>query len=61
MRDRAVVELRRRLVHYAFLPNYRGYWKEAGYTEEMSGVEKAIADNRPGDVPTSRRCHLSRC
>jgi len=41
----------RRLVHYAFLPNYRAYWKEAGYVDEMSDVEKAIAGNRLGDVP----------
>ena len=28
---------RRTLTHYAFLPNYRNYWKEAGYVEEMDG------------------------
>jgi alkanesulfonate monooxygenase SsuD/methylene tetrahydromethanopterin reductase-like flavin-dependent oxidoreductase (luciferase family) len=43
--------LRRRLLHYALLPNYRAYWKEAGYVGEMSAVEKAIADNRPDDIP----------
>jgi alkanesulfonate monooxygenase SsuD/methylene tetrahydromethanopterin reductase-like flavin-dependent oxidoreductase (luciferase family) len=43
--------LRRRLVHYALLPNYRAYWKEAGYVDEMSAVEKAIADNRSEDIP----------
>jgi alkanesulfonate monooxygenase SsuD/methylene tetrahydromethanopterin reductase-like flavin-dependent oxidoreductase (luciferase family) len=43
--------LRRRLVHYASLPNYRAYWKEAGYVDEMAAVEKAIADNRPDDIP----------
>jgi alkanesulfonate monooxygenase SsuD/methylene tetrahydromethanopterin reductase-like flavin-dependent oxidoreductase (luciferase family) len=43
--------LRRRLVHYALLPNYRAYWKEAGYVDEMSAVEKALADNRPDDIP----------
>jgi alkanesulfonate monooxygenase SsuD/methylene tetrahydromethanopterin reductase-like flavin-dependent oxidoreductase (luciferase family) len=43
--------LRRRLVHYAFLPNYRAYWKEAGYVDEMAAVEKAIADNRSDDIP----------
>ncbi len=26
---------RRTLTSYAFLPNYRNYWKEAGYQEEM--------------------------
>jgi alkanesulfonate monooxygenase SsuD/methylene tetrahydromethanopterin reductase-like flavin-dependent oxidoreductase (luciferase family) len=43
--------LRRRLVHYALLPNYRAYWKEAGYVEEMASVEKAIAEDRQGDIP----------
>jgi alkanesulfonate monooxygenase SsuD/methylene tetrahydromethanopterin reductase-like flavin-dependent oxidoreductase (luciferase family) len=33
---------RKTLVKYSLLPNYRNYWKEAGYEEEMSGVEKAI-------------------
>ena len=49
--DAAKALLRRRLVHYALLPNYRAYWKEAGYVDEMSAVEKAIADNRPDDIP----------
>jgi alkanesulfonate monooxygenase SsuD/methylene tetrahydromethanopterin reductase-like flavin-dependent oxidoreductase (luciferase family) len=42
---------RRTLTNYAFLPNYRNYWKEAGYFEEMAAVEKAIADGRRDDVP----------
>ncbi len=42
---------RRTLVHYAGLPNYRNYWKEAGYVEEMTAIERAIAENRPDDVP----------
>jgi alkanesulfonate monooxygenase SsuD/methylene tetrahydromethanopterin reductase-like flavin-dependent oxidoreductase (luciferase family) len=41
---------RRRLVRYALLPNYRNYWREAGYGEEMAAVEKAIAENRGGDI-----------
>ncbi len=49
--DAAKALLRRRLVHYAFLPNYRAYWEEAGYVDEMSGVEKAVADHRPDDIP----------
>jgi hypothetical protein len=49
--DAAKVLLRRRLVHYALLPNYRAYWKEAGYIDEMSAVEQAIADNRPDAIP----------
>jgi alkanesulfonate monooxygenase SsuD/methylene tetrahydromethanopterin reductase-like flavin-dependent oxidoreductase (luciferase family) len=41
---------RRRLVRYALLPNYRNYWKEAGYGEEMAAIENAIADNRRDDI-----------
>lgn len=42
---------RKNLIHYAFLPNYRNYWKEAGYVEEMTAIERAIAENRRDDVP----------
>ena len=42
---------RRTLTNYAFLPNYRNYWKEAGYGEEMAAIEKAIAEGRRDDVP----------
>lgn len=42
---------RKTLTSYAFLPNYRAYWKEAGYVEEMEAIEKAIAENRREDVP----------
>ncbi len=41
---------RRRLVRYVLLPNYRNYWKEAGYTEEMAAIEKALAENRRDDI-----------
>ena len=41
----------RNLIHYAFLPNYRNYWKEAGYVEEMTAIERAIAEGRRDDVP----------
>lgn len=34
---------RKTLTSYAYLPNYRNYWKEAGYREEMEGIEAAIA------------------
>lgn len=33
---------RRTLAFYLSLPNYRNYWKEAGYVEEMEAVEKAL-------------------
>jgi len=42
---------RRRLVRYVLLPNYRNYWKEAGYREEMTAIERALADNRRDDIP----------
>jgi alkanesulfonate monooxygenase SsuD/methylene tetrahydromethanopterin reductase-like flavin-dependent oxidoreductase (luciferase family) len=42
---------RRTLTSYGFLPNYRNYWKEAGYQEEMNAIEAAIAEGRKDDVP----------
>jgi len=42
---------RRTLTSYAFLPNYRNYWKEAGYEEEMTAVEQALADKDLDRVP----------
>jgi alkanesulfonate monooxygenase SsuD/methylene tetrahydromethanopterin reductase-like flavin-dependent oxidoreductase (luciferase family) len=43
--------LRRAMTHYALLPYYRNYWKEAGYREEMEGVERAVAAGRDEDIP----------
>ena len=42
---------RRTLTSYALLPNYRNYWKEAGYEEEMTAVENAVADKDFDRVP----------
>ena len=42
---------RRTLIRYTLLPNYRNYWKEAGYIEEMTAIETAIAENREADIP----------
>jgi alkanesulfonate monooxygenase SsuD/methylene tetrahydromethanopterin reductase-like flavin-dependent oxidoreductase (luciferase family) len=42
---------RRTLASYLQLPNYRNYWKECGYVEEMHAVERAIADKRIDDLP----------
>ncbi|MEM7408167.1 MAG: LLM class flavin-dependent oxidoreductase [Pseudomonadota bacterium] len=36
---------RRTLLSYARLENYRNYWREAGYVEEMDAAEAAIARN----------------
>jgi alkanesulfonate monooxygenase SsuD/methylene tetrahydromethanopterin reductase-like flavin-dependent oxidoreductase (luciferase family) len=41
---------RRTLTRYVMLPNYRNYWKDAGYAEEMAAIESAIADGLQGDV-----------
>ena len=42
---------RKTLTSYAFLPNYRNYWKQAGYEEEMNGVEEAITAKDYDRVP----------
>lgn len=42
---------RSNLIRYAHLPNYRNYWKEAGYAEEMTAIEHALAEGRGDDMP----------
>ncbi|MDA1206731.1 MAG: LLM class flavin-dependent oxidoreductase, partial [Proteobacteria bacterium] len=42
---------RKTLTSYAMLPNYRNYWKAAGYVEEMEGVEAALATGDRDRVP----------
>ena len=54
---------RKTLTHYALLPNYRNYWKEAGYVEEMDGDRdggRREAHGRRAQVPhrrLARRLH----
>jgi alkanesulfonate monooxygenase SsuD/methylene tetrahydromethanopterin reductase-like flavin-dependent oxidoreductase (luciferase family) len=43
---------RRTLVTYVSLPNYRNYWKQAGYDEEMVAIERAIADGDRDRLPS---------
>ena len=43
-REAAAAVNRRTLTGYVILPNYRNYWKEAGYVEEMEAIEKALAN-----------------
>ena len=50
-RDAAAAVNRRTLTSYAMLPNYRNYWKEAGYEEEMAGVEAAMEAGEFDRVP----------
>lgn len=40
--DAARTVNRRNLIHYLELPNYRNYWREAGYGDRIDAVEKAI-------------------
>ena len=47
----AAAVCRKTLTSYAFLPNYRNYWKAAGFEEEMNGVEAAIAEKDYDRVP----------
>lgn len=42
-RDAAAEVMKRVLTGYVMLPNYRNYWKEAGYVEEMEAIERALA------------------
>jgi alkanesulfonate monooxygenase SsuD/methylene tetrahydromethanopterin reductase-like flavin-dependent oxidoreductase (luciferase family) len=54
-KDAARAIHRRTLTGYVTLPNYRNYWKAAGYVEEMEGVERALAAGEPDRIPQ----HLS--
>lgn len=42
---------RKTLTSYAMLPNYRNYWKEAGYEEEMNAIEQAIEAKEFDRIP----------
>ena len=52
--DRAAAMERNRktLVMYVSLPNYRNYWIEAGYVEEMAAIAKAIERGERDRVPS---------
>ena len=41
---------RRTMSVYVRLPNYRNYWKAAGYVEEMEAVEALLASGRRDEV-----------
>lgn len=42
---------RKTLTGYLQLPNYRNYWKEAGYVEEMEAIEAALAAGERDRLP----------
>ena len=48
----AAAVMRRTLTLYVQLPNYRNYWKEAGYVEEMEAIEAAIARKEFDRLPS---------
>jgi hypothetical protein len=48
---------RRTLTRYTLLPNYRNYWKEAGYAEEMAAIEAAVAAGREAEIPSLMSDH----
>lgn len=41
---------RRTMATYVRLPNYRNYWKAAGYVEEMESIERALVDKSTDDL-----------
>src|SRR3546814_12679880 len=48
----AATAVNRRSLHHSLeVPNYRNYWREAGYVEEMDAVEKAIATGDTARIP----------
>ncbi len=51
-RAAAAAVCRKTLTFYLGLPNYRNYWKEAGYVEEMEAVEKALDEGRREALPS---------
>ncbi|MEW6268265.1 MAG: LLM class flavin-dependent oxidoreductase [Thermodesulfobacteriota bacterium] len=42
---------RKTLSGYVTLPNYREYWKQAGYVEEMEAIEQALARGERDALP----------
>ena len=49
--DNAKAVLRKMMAYYWAMPNYRNYWKEAGYLDEMNAAEVAIAAGRADELP----------
>ncbi len=51
-RDAARAIHRKTLTGYVSLPNYRNYWKQAGYVEEMEAIEQALAAGERDRLPS---------
>lgn len=52
-REAAAAVCRKTLRMYVGLPNYRNYWKAAGYVEEMEAVESLLAEGRRDEVTSA--------
>ena len=50
--EAARVVHRRTLAGYVRLPNYRNYWKQAGYEDEMAAIEMALVDGDKDRLPS---------
>lgn len=50
-RAAAMAVMKRVLSGYVMLPNYRNYWTEAGYGEEMQAIQRAIAAGETARIP----------
>ena len=51
-REAAANVMRRTLTGYVMLPNYRNYWIEAGYAEEMRAIEAAQNAGDAAKIPS---------
>lgn len=49
--EEAKAALRRSMAGYWLMPNYRNYWKETGYAEEMATAEAVIAAGQASEMP----------
>lgn len=50
-REAAANRNRATLSGYVALPNYRNYWKQAGYEEEMTAIEQAAEKGQRDKIP----------
>jgi len=50
-REAAAARNRKTMSSYVRLPNYRNYWKDAGYVEEMEAIEAALAAGDSDRLP----------
>lgn len=49
--EEAKATLRQSMASYWLMPNYRNYWKETGYADEMATAEKVVAEGRSAEMP----------